>query len=444
MGVAFTAHKSKQDIDRMVTDRIISTKRREMHYQMWETEKRQKRIKKLILFGAPNSGKSTLFRSFNPITTKNGRGLNNTLTRQQATNHLVHGYIRSSFKPFITDITMPCSQYYGSYDHPSDILHIIRQNCVSAMLTLLEKSQELYDRDAVRYASCFLNMNDETVNAIKVVMHYRDITFLQEVDCLRIKELGKAMHLLWNLDAIQKTSELGGNGYSLPSNMDYFFDKVKDVMTKDYKPTSQDTLKSKIRANRFIEYNYIHRDIQTMIVDVGRPYGIDKGKNWIHRFEDVCAVIFVANLHHYSVLNHWCEDGKSVLYESIDLFGEVCNSRWFRKAELILLLNKDDLFKDALRKQIPLSTCFSWADGWNGPEYNPTQNDDIADKRHFEACYKRAKNFIAERFCRRNQNPYRKVFWHVTCAAETDIMEDLHWDVQNICSSKNMKSGGLV
>ena len=60
------------------------------------------------------------------------------------------------------------------------------------------------------------------------------------------------------------------------------------------------------------------------------------------------------------------------------------------------MFNKDDLFRDALRKQISLSTCFGenagwgWHDDekcWNGPDYTPILDDDIADNQHFDKCY---------------------------------------------------------
>jgi hypothetical protein len=40
------------------------------------------------------------------------------------------------------------------------------------------------------------------------------------------------------------------------------------------------------------------------------------------------------------------------------LFDEVCNSVYFRKTPVILFLNKDDLFKEKIKK-IDLNVCFS-------------------------------------------------------------------------------------
>ena len=47
------------------------------------------------------------------------------------------------------------------------------------------------------------------------------------------------------------------------------------------------------------------------------------------------------------------------MHESIELFYEICNSKYFRKTKIILILNKCDLFKKLIKNDIFLSNCFS-------------------------------------------------------------------------------------
>ena len=57
------------------------------------------------------------------------------------------------------------------------------------------------------------------------------------------------------------------------------------------------------------------------------------------------AVLFVVALDSYSARSAFWDDEKCmVMHKSIELFTEVCNSKWFRKSEMILLLNRSDLF----------------------------------------------------------------------------------------------------
>ncbi len=47
---------------------------------------------------------------------------------------------------------------------------VIRQNCVAGILTLLKKSQELYDENPEQNGCCLVNMDDEIVSAIQLVV----------------------------------------------------------------------------------------------------------------------------------------------------------------------------------------------------------------------------------------------------------------------------------
>merc|ERR1719148_109103 len=76
-------------------------------------------------------------------------------------------------------------------------------------------------------------------------------------------------------------------------------------------------------------------------------------KKWIHCFENVDVCIYVAALSHFvEVL--WEDENTLSLHDAISLFGEICNGKWFRKSEMILMLNKNDLFRELLRKGISL------------------------------------------------------------------------------------------
>ena len=43
--------------------------------------------------------------------------------------------------------------------------------------------------------------------------------------------------------------------------------------------------------------------------------------------------------------------------ESLKLFDEICNSKWFAETSIILFLNKSDIFREKIKK-VDLSSCF--------------------------------------------------------------------------------------
>jgi len=72
-------------------------------------------------------------------------------------------------------------------------------------------------------------------------------------------------------------------------------------------------------------------------------------KKWIHCFENVTAVLFVASISDYNQTLY--EDEKTNrMMEALSLFEEICNSRWFKNTAMILFLNKRDIFAEKIKQ----------------------------------------------------------------------------------------------
>jgi len=371
------------------------------------TERLNKQSKKLLLLGTGSSGKSTLFKSLKIITNDQNMDTETIESR-----------------------------------------HVIRQNCVAGILTLLKKSQELYDSQPERNSQCLVTMDDEIVQAIQLVVNYGGENFSEMLDYNEVQELGRAIFMLWSLDAVKATFSRRGNTYSFPDNMDYFFAKVPEIMSEQYSPSVEDSLKCRVRTTGMIEYKYDIKDNEFVLYDVGGQR--NERKKWIHHFAGVAAVLFVCALNHYHAVL-FEDEQKNALHEAIELFTEICNSKWFKKSELILFLNKDDLFREKLKAGVSLSECFSpqarWLGlPWEGPDYvsMATGNDDADDKKNFDECYSAAIKFIQDAFISVNNNQNRVIFCHVTCATDQDTVQKVFWDVQNIVIRANLRRGGLM
>src|SRR3954470_9197898 len=88
-------------------------------------------------------------------------------------------------------------------------------------------------------------------------------------------------------------------------------------------------------------------------------------------FENVTAVLFVAAISEYDQVLYEDENTNRIV-EALNLFEEICNSRWFRETSMILFLNKRDLFAEKIAR-VPLNQYFE--------EY--TGGDDIEAAREF-------------------------------------------------------------
>lgn len=136
------------------------------------------------------------------------------------------------------------------------------------------------------------------------------------------------------------------------------------------------------------------------------------------------AVIFVASLSCYdeTLLE---DDNVIVMHETLSLFEEICNSRWFESTSFILFLNKRDLFEEKIMKK-PITDCF--------PEYGGSTTD-------FDECY----NFIKKQFESKNRNVTEKhIYTHCTCATDKDNVERVFNDVQHIVIQSSLHKGGLI
>ncbi|ETO19757.1 guanine nucleotide-binding protein G(k) subunit alpha [Reticulomyxa filosa] len=155
--------------------------------------------------------------------------------------------------------------------------------------------------------------------------------------------------------------------------MEYFFNKVKQVMKENYEPIHDDVLRAKVRTTGIMERTYDINDAFISIYDVGGQR--NERKKWIHCFTGVTAVIYVAALNHYKQVLFEDEE-RNAMHESLDLFANLCSSKWFRTVPMILFLNKDDLFKESLRDGISLSCCFN------------------IEVQIFDNCYRQALEFV--------------------------------------------------
>jgi len=117
------------------------------------------------------------------------------------------------------------------------------------------------------------------------------------------------------------------------------------------------------------------------------------------------------------------EDGKTNrLHESLNLFGEIINSRWFKRIPIILFLNKIDLFKEKI-KTVDMKCCFTDYDG--GCNYNA------------------ATKFLVREFQNRNERPSKPVFAHFTCAMDRASVTVTFKEVREIVITAALKASAV-
>jgi len=200
---------------------------------------------------------------------------------------------------------------------------------------------------------------------------------------------------------------------------EYCFTNVDRFTKPDFIPTETDVLRVRARTTGIIETTFKMKDSNFRMVDVGGQRS--ERKKWIHCFQDVTAIIYCAALNEFDM--KLFEDEKvNRMEESMELFEEICNSKWFTKTAMILFLNKVDLFRNKI-KNVSISVLFEDFEG--------------------ECTEERALHYIQEKFVNLNKNTNKKIFVHTTEATDTQNVRVVFDAAKEIIISQNLERLGF-
>eukprot|EP00475_Leptophrys_vorax_P031225 TRINITY_DN4724_c0_g1_i1.p1 TRINITY_DN4724_c0_g1~~TRINITY_DN4724_c0_g1_i1.p1 ORF type:complete len:360 (-),score=70.09 TRINITY_DN4724_c0_g1_i1:124-1203(-) len=325
----------------------------------------QNRILKLLLLGPGESGKSTVFKQVNALFNK--------------------GYPEEERKRFRT---------------------IVFNNLYIGMRILTSESEKL-SQEGFRTG---IATNDAEIakEIVEKIDYHDDLT----------PQIAQQLQVLWDDRGIQETWQLRSK-YQCPYPLDYFMAKLPALVKTDYIPSQEDILRCRVRTTGIVELEFTIDPNKFVIIDVGGQR--NERKKWIHCFNEVTAVIFVAAVSEYDQVLY--EDQKTNrLHEAVDLFSELSGLKTFHDTSIILFLNKIDLFS-AKMKEIPLTACF--------PDYGGSSDEKIA------------LNFIKEKFLSRASRG-KKIFTHFTCATDSEMIRNVLMDVRDIILRKDFDSTDVV
>jgi len=94
---------------------------------------------------------------------------------------------------------------------------------------------------------------------------------------------------LWKDPGVQECYDRS-HEYQLIDCAKYFLDKVDDVRTPDYAPSSQDMLRCRVLTQGIFETRFTIEKVNFHMFDVGGQR--DERRKWIQCFNDVTAIIF--------------------------------------------------------------------------------------------------------------------------------------------------------
>jgi len=167
-------------------------------------------------------------------------------------------------------------------------------------------------------------------------------------------------------------------------------------------------------------------------VDGNRFHFVDVGgqkntpKKWIHCFQYFSGMIFVANISCYDqqIRDDMCllsDAYVSSISVELEVFEDLCNSRWFHETPIFLFLNKCDIFKEKIERA-PLRDIF--------PSYTGKTN------------FEEGIEFIKEEFLRRNRDPRKLIYVYNTCAIDPDSVRSVFHGVKDTIIRNSLQNSG--
>ena len=343
-------------------DPNVRKKNKEIESQMAQQRAVEEKKVKLLFLGAGESGKSTIFKQMKVI--------------------------------------------YGdtySNDERKQIVPTIFSNIICAMKILITNAKAL---GLVNQVQC-----NEELEMISGIDDSENITVT----------IGDALKKLWNDPGIKATWDRRSE-YQIIDSVQYYFNKIDTIKMPDYLPDKDDILYSRVRTSGIVTERYNIEETTFEMYDVGGQR--NERKKWIHCFESVTAVIFVAALSEYD--QALFEDASfNRMIEALTLFEEICNSEYFQKSSMILFLNKKDLFAEKIKVK------------------NIGDNPLFKDYHGKAGNYDDGVNYFIEKFSAKNKNRDRQIYTHVTFATDTRNVKVVFELCKEIILKENLRNSGF-
>lgn len=276
---------NQEEIDQRIQsdliDRRLKAEKREM-----------KRMVKILLLGAGESGKSTFLKQM----------------------RIIHG------------------NGYREMDQ-MEFRHVIYQNIVKGMKVLIDAKTKLNiqwekPESAAHAERVFSYKNDIPLDHT-LYLHYLP----------SIRELWKDKAIR---DAFDRRRE-----YQLGDSIKYFLDNIEKTNKVEYLPDESDILHARKATKGIHESKIVIDKVPFMFVDVGGQRS--QRDKWFQCFESVTSILFLASSSEFD--QQLLEDRRTNrLTESLNIFECIVNNKTFASVSIILFLNKSDLLEEKIQR----------------------------------------------------------------------------------------------
>lgn len=250
----------------------------------------------------------------------------------------------------------------------------------------------------------------------------------KEVEIRQVTQLDRmyveAIRRLWGDPGI-KACYGRRREYQLLDSTEYYMTNLERIAAPDYMPTAQDVLRVRFPTTGINDYSFNVEKITLRIVDVGGQKS--ERRKWIHCFENVTSLIFLASLSEYDqVLEENNKENR--MRESLSLFYTTIHSPWFASASIILFLNKMDILEEKIQTS-DLKAYF--------PEFQGKRRDMQDAKTYISQMYEQKAK------CTETKTS-KQIYSHFTCATDTNNIRKVFGDVKDTVLIRSLREYGVL
>eukprot|EP00511_Aplanochytrium_stocchinoi_P002115 CAMPEP_0204827842 /NCGR_PEP_ID=MMETSP1346-20131115/5336_1 /ASSEMBLY_ACC=CAM_ASM_000771 /TAXON_ID=215587 /ORGANISM="Aplanochytrium stocchinoi, Strain GSBS06" /LENGTH=323 /DNA_ID=CAMNT_0051956463 /DNA_START=568 /DNA_END=1536 /DNA_ORIENTATION=- len=311
---------------------LVGIKSKNLDKKLEKSKKGEVGVVKLLLLGAGESGKTTVFKQMRYLK---GRGFDEDYMVEMKFQLI--GNVLEGVANLVT----------GAKDNGIELRDIDLEPVERAIE--LRQKEKLGSQGAKKKMTCI-----EGDSRKSVLEYWADPGFKGALDICQ--KIGK---------------------YNIPDTFSRMMDKLaKDSNwgTQNWTPSIDDVLLVRVRTTGMADEMFSIGKVKFRLIDVGGQRA--ERRKWIHLFNSVTSVIFVTSLSEYDQ-TLWEDSTTNRLQESVSLFKEHAESYQFKDSAFMLFLNKVDLFEMKYKeKRIPI----------NDPELNNFPDAPTIDQETDDDC----------------------------------------------------------
>lgn len=169
--------------------------------------------------------------------------------------------------------------------------------------------------------------------------------------------LAQSINQLWKDPGMQEAFKRS-NEFHLNNNAQYFLEKAVEIAAVGandaplYVPTFNDILKMRIKTVGLTECMFVANKTKYKLIDVGGQQNERRKWKWMQMMEnEIKVVVVVTAISEFDQVMYE-NANTNRLIDSLELWRTICDNKSLAKAQLMLFLNKDDLFRQKIEAGI--------------------------------------------------------------------------------------------